>query len=264
MNLTDIVPYILTFNEKENIRKCLDALRWAKEVVVIDSFSNDGTTDIAAEFSNVRIVQRKFDSLSLQHSFALDQIPSGNWVLRLDADWVVTPQLIAEIESLDIATDVGGVRIRFLFSIYGEMVPVSLYPPVVALFQHVGAGYVQDGHTERLVPYGEVVDANCRLIHEDRKPLDRFLLSQVNYSKLESAKLSGSSASELGLKTRIRKVPGLSALLIGLYLLFWKGALFRGRASLHYVLQRVVAEMTLSLRVLDERIRNDQPNNLEE
>tara|TARA_B110000503_G_scaffold137048_1_gene220555 strand:+ start:1490 stop:2296 length:807 start_codon:yes stop_codon:yes gene_type:complete len=260
MNLTEIVPYILTYNEKENIRTCLDGLLWAKKVIVIDSFSNDGTADIAAEYSNVRIVQRKFDSHSLQHLFALDQISTGKWVFRLDADWVVTPRLVAEIESLDIATDVGGVRIKFLYSIYGEMAPVSLYPPVVALFRNEGADYVQDGHTEQLIPYGEVVGANCRLIHEDKKPLDRFLLSQINYSKLESARFSGISSTKLGWKARTRQVPGLSAFLIGLYLLFWKGALFRGRASLHYALQRVVAELTLSLRILDERIRDDRKN----
>ena len=262
MKLNEIVPYILTFNEKENIRQCLDGLWWAQEVLVVDSFSKDGTTDIAAEYPNVRIVRRKFDSHSLQHLFALDQLSTASWTLRLDADWVVTPQLVAEIESLELTKEVGGVRFKFLYSIYGEMAPVSAYPPVVALFKVQGSGYLQDGHTEKLVPNGEVIDAQCRLIHEDKKPLDRFLVSQINYSKLESARLSSNSSSKLSWKARIRQVPGLSALLMGLYLLFWKGALFRGRASLHYVLQRVVAEMTLSLRILDERIRDDRQEDL--
>lgn len=263
MKLGDITPYILTYNEETNIKKCLEALRWAKSVLVVDSFSNDRTLDIVAEFENVRVVQRAFDSHSQQHAFALEQIFESNWVLRLDADWVVTPELLSEIELFDERPEICGVRIPFLFSIYGEMVPISLYPPVIALFKRKNVRYLQDGHTERLVPGGDVVNARAKLIHEDKKPLDRYLISQINYSKMEAVRIDNAAATGQGIKTRLRKVPGLAALLMAAYLLFWKRGLFRGRASLHYVLQRLVAELTISLRILDERMRNDHVNTKE-
>src|SRR5690348_6642347 len=96
VRLDDITPYILTYNEEDNIGKCLGALRWAKHVVVVDSFSTDRTLQIIAEFPNTRVVQRVFDSHSRQHNFALEQIPESNWVLRLDADWILTPELLSE------------------------------------------------------------------------------------------------------------------------------------------------------------------------
>jgi glycosyltransferase involved in cell wall biosynthesis len=257
MKLNDITPYILTYNEEANIKKCLEGLRWAKDVVIFDSFSDDRTLVIASEFQNTRVIQRAFDSHSRQHAFALDQMPESKWVLRLDADWVVTPELLLEIEALDIRSNVGGVCIPFLFSIYGEMAPIGMYPTVVALFKREGSSYIQDGHTERLVHGGDVVSTRASLIHEDKKPLDRFLQSQIKYSKLEATKIDGPGTARQGMKAKLRKVPGLVALLVALYLLFWKGGLFRGRASMHYVLQRLVAELTLSLRILDERIRSD-------
>lgn len=257
MKLDDITPYILTYNEEANIKKCLEALRWAKQVVVIDSFSDDRTLEIVAEFRNARVIQRVFDSHCQQHAFALEQIPGSKWVLRLDADWILTPELLSEIEAMDEQPNVCGLRIPFLFSIYGEMTPISLYPPVIALFKREGARYMQDGHTDRLLPAGDVLDARAKLIHEDKKSLDRYLISQIKYSKLEAAKIDNAAASWQGIKMKFRKTPGLAALLVAAYLLIWRGGVFRGRASLHYILQRLVAELTISLRILDERIRND-------
>lgn len=257
MQLENIVPYILTFNEDANIEKCLEALHWAKEIIVVDSFSDDETLAIAARYPTVRVVQRAFDSHSEQHKFAISLIPAEKWVLRLDADWLVTADLLKDLERLDLPNSVGGIRVPFLFSIYGKITPISLYPPVIALFHRDGAGYIQDGHTERIVPSGDVINIRSHLLHEDKKSLDRFLLSQIKYSKLEAEKICGTESMSLGWKGRVRRIPGVSALLVGLYLLLIRGGLFRGRASWHYILQRVIAESIVSIRLLDDRIRID-------
>lgn len=259
MLLDHITPYILTYNEEANIEKCLDALQWAKDVLVIDSFSDDRTLEIVAKFANTRVIQRAFDSHYLQHTFAIQQSSGSEWLLRLDADWIVTPELLSEIEDMEERSDVCGLRVSFLYSIYGEMTPISVYPPVIALFRRMGARYVQDGHTERLILSGNIVDARTKLIHEDKKSLDRYLLSQIKYSKLEIAKIN-SAATAKGFKTKLRKIPGLAPLLVAVYLLIFRGGLFRGRASRHYILQRLIAELTISLRLLDDKIRKDHTN----
>ena len=254
MDLSQLSAYVLTFNEEDNIRKCLEHLSWAKKVVVVDSGSTDQTSEIVNEFSNAKLVTRSFDNHRNQHEFALSLLNSP-WVLRLDADWLVSKALLDEIEALNLEPNIGGYRIPFHFSIHGELVPINVYPPVTALFRRQGARYVQDGHTERLMPKGEVAACLAPLIHEDKKSIDRFLQSQIKYSKLEFEKFSAPSKTPQHWKTRIRATPGLAPLLVAIYLLVFRGGLFRGQVSWHYILQKIIAECAVSLRLLDEKIK---------
>lgn len=79
---------IITYNERENIRRCLENLVWADEIVVIDSFSDDGTPDIARQFTD-RVYQNRWPGFIEQKNFALDRA-SNDWVLAVDADEVVS------------------------------------------------------------------------------------------------------------------------------------------------------------------------------
>src|SRR6185503_1237397 len=98
--LDQITPLILTYNEAPNIARTLDSLRWANEVVVVDSLSTDETVKIAAGFSNVRVVQRAFDCHRNQWEFGLKQTSiATEWVLALDADYIVTTDFLDEIQN---------------------------------------------------------------------------------------------------------------------------------------------------------------------
>ena len=80
---------ILTYNEAPNIARALGGLSWAKEIVVVDSFSEDETVEIATSFPQVRVVQRAFDCHRNQWEFGLKETGiSTPWVLALDADYV--------------------------------------------------------------------------------------------------------------------------------------------------------------------------------
>jgi glycosyltransferase involved in cell wall biosynthesis len=92
---------VICFNEERNIARCLEALAWCEQTVVVDSGSTDRTVEIARQF-RCEIVQRKFDTFMNQKNFALDQC-RHEWVLSADADEVITPALTAEIEKLDFA-----------------------------------------------------------------------------------------------------------------------------------------------------------------
>src|SRR5262245_31744706 len=96
-----ITPVVLTYDEEPNLARTLGALTWAREVLVVDSFSHDGTLRIASSFPNVRVVQRAFDNHCAQWSFGLDSTgPEPGFVLALDADYLVTPELLAELATL--------------------------------------------------------------------------------------------------------------------------------------------------------------------
>ena len=89
--LSDITPLILTFNEAPNIRRTLEQLSWAQEIVVVDSFSTDETLAIATTLPRTRVVHREFDSFAGQCNFGL-QCARTEWVLSLDADYVLSDE----------------------------------------------------------------------------------------------------------------------------------------------------------------------------
>ena len=89
--LDRITPVLLTYNEEQNINRALSHLSWAKEIVVVDSGSTDGTAAILAKFPNVRVFSRPFDTHANQWRFATEQTKiATEWLLRLDADYQVS------------------------------------------------------------------------------------------------------------------------------------------------------------------------------
>ena len=91
-----ISALVITYNEEENIEGILDNLSFADELIVIDSYSTDRTVALIEEHPNVKLIQRKFINYTDQKSYALTQA-SHDWVLFLDADERLTPELKAEV-----------------------------------------------------------------------------------------------------------------------------------------------------------------------
>ena len=89
---------IITKNESNNIRRCLNSIDWADEIIIVDSGSEDGTLDICEEF-NCRIEKSDWSGFGPQKNKALN-LASGDWILSIDADEEVTPALQTEIQSL--------------------------------------------------------------------------------------------------------------------------------------------------------------------
>jgi glycosyltransferase involved in cell wall biosynthesis len=252
--LNHITPVILTYNEAPNIERTLEQLTWARDVVVVDSFSTDETLDLVARTSQARVFQREFDSHENQWNFALSQTGiASKWVLALDADYILTPELIDELKSLNPSSSVAGYRARFIYCVQGRRLRGSAYPPVTVLYRHRGASYQQDGHTQRVELEGEIAQLHSRILHDDRKSFDHWLRAQAQYMKLESSKLAASKWAELGWADRIRKLRVVAPVAIFFYCLFVKGAILDGRAGLYYAFQRALAELLLSLYLFEER-----------
>lgn len=93
--LKTISVIIPTFNVEKIISRCLDALKWADEVVVVDMFSTDRTREICESFPNVSFYQNK-DYIFANVNYGIDHA-KGDWLMRLDSDEVVTPELAQEI-----------------------------------------------------------------------------------------------------------------------------------------------------------------------
>lgn len=244
-----ITPLILTYNEAPNIARTLDKLKWASQVLVVDSFSSDETVNICRRFSNVQIVQRAFDSFGQQCNFGLELIKT-EWVLSLDADYQLSNALIEEIKSLDL-TICDGYRARFIYNVYGHSLRSTLYPPRTVLYRRDRAIYENDGHGHRVQVTGTVNDLRSCIYHDDRKSLSRWLQSQDKYMILEVQKLMHTSTDQLSRTDRIRRGKILAPVLTLLYCLFYKQLLFDGWPGWYYTMQRVLAETVLSLRLIE-------------
>ena len=246
--ISDITPLILTFNEAPNLRRTLERLGWARDIVIVDSFSTDETLAIAREFTQVRVVRRKFVSFADQCNFGLEQLQT-EWALSLDADYHLSPELVAEIQSLSPAAEVAGYRAGFRFCIYGQALRTCLYPPRTVLYRRSKACYQNDGHGHHVKVDGQVCRLHGRIDHDDRKPLAQWFLAQDRYAVLEAAKLTGARPGELGWPDRLRQLIVVAPALIFFYTLFGKGLILDGWAGWFYVWQRTLAEMMLSLRL---------------
>lgn len=93
---TRISAVIITRNEERNIRRTLSRLFWCDEIIIVDSFSTDNTVAICREFG-CKVYFKKFEGYGAQKRHAV-ALASNDWVLCLDADEVLSPGLISEIE----------------------------------------------------------------------------------------------------------------------------------------------------------------------
>lgn len=254
-----ITPVILTFNEENNIGRSLNMLRWAKRVVVVDSGSTDQTLEIAHSFKNVSIYDRPFDTHAEQWNYAIEGTEiDTDWVLRLDADYILTQEVIHEISGLQNVGDVEAFEISFRYAINGRILRSSLYPPNKILFRHGKQSIIQAGHSERWFFAGNVQRLVGKVIHDDRKSLRRWFESQIAYASQEAYHLLDTANADLSLVQRLRKA-GLPAPLVNfIYVLFFKGVIFDGRAGWFYALQRLLAEVLIALELMDRRSRVDQ------
>ena len=250
--LDQITPLILTYNEAPNIGRSLEQLRWARDIVVVDSGSDDETVEIVKSFPNARVVQRAFDDHAAQWNFGLSGTGiSTEWVLAMDADYFLTPPVIDELRTLEPLANTAGYRAQFTYCINGRPLRSGLYTPVTVLYRRSLAKYIQDGHTQRLLLNGEVVALRSRILHDDRKPLSHWFKSQQRYIALEAKKLSASDAIDLSKADRIRRLRLVAPLAVLFYCLIVRGGVLDGWAGFYYAFQRMLAELLLSLYLLE-------------
>src|SRR4030042_1250512 len=107
MEKTPVSVYVLTTNNRRTIERCLKSLSWAAEVVVVDSFSQDGTYDICKQYTD-KIFQRTWTGHRDQYQYAAD-LTTQDWIMFVDADEKVPTELAEEIRNvLDGAEDWDG------------------------------------------------------------------------------------------------------------------------------------------------------------
>lgn len=254
MNLTLITPVLLTFNEAPNLARTLQELQWAQEVIIIDSFSTDETELIACSFSNVQFISRQFDNHTTQWNFGVSQAKTP-WVLTLDADYQLSSHFREELETMTECPQISAYFAVIRYCIHGHPLRGTLYPPRPVLFQPMHCCYVQDGHSQALSIKGSSGQLTNVIFHDDRKSFTHWLVSQNRYAKLEARKLATTGSKDLSFADKIRKLIFLAPFLTFAYCLVVKGLWRDGWLGVSYTFQRVLAEIILSLHLVEGELK---------
>lgn len=251
--MIDVTALILTFNEERNIARTLDVLKFVERVLIIDSFSTDETIRLAhLTHPSVQVETRAFDSFAGQCNFGLSKITT-EWVLSLDADYVLTPELAREIAQLAPQTNVAGYSAQFRYCIFGRPLRATIYPARTILYRRALAHYRDEGHGHRVTVNGKITKLVGKIDHDDRKSFTHWIHSQDRYATIEAQHLLHAQADALTLPDRIRLRIYFAPILVFGYLLFARGLILDGWPGWYYVSQRVIAEFLLSIRLLAAR-----------
>lgn len=186
--VTVLIP---TYNEERNLAACLQSVSWAKEIFVVDSYSNDNTENIA-KANGAEFFQHPFENYAAQKNWALDNLAiSQKWVLILDADERVSDDLALEIGSVLRENRPNGpvgyyINRRFIFM--GRWIRhCGWYPSWnVRLFRDGRALYEERPVHEHMLVDGTVDYMKHDLIHDDQRGITAWLERHNQYSTWEA------------------------------------------------------------------------------
>lgn len=260
---------IPTKDEERNIPDCIKSVSWVGEIFVYDSMSSDRTVEIA-ERSGANVMQRSFDNFADHKNWALDNLPfKFDWVLILDADEHVTPELREEIDHAIRADSIAGYYIPRKNLFMGKWIRHGGWFPdyQLRLFRRGKARYENRIVHEHMVIDGQTGYLQHPLIHQDFKGLERYFDRHNSYSSLEAVEafkiLNGTKASvqiDKGLKNagperrRVLKEFGYRfvpcrSLAKFLWMYVIKRGFLDGRMGFRYCLLHAMYEYQISLKI---------------
>jgi glycosyltransferase involved in cell wall biosynthesis len=183
---------VITRNERANILNCLSSVAFADEIVVLDNASTDGTADLARSLGARVDVTLDWPGFGRQKNRALG-LARGEWILSIDADERVTPELRAEI--LSVMADSESLEVYKIprrSSYCGQFMLHSGWNPdyVVRLFRSGCASFSDDLVHERLVANSAVGQLRSPLLHLSYPDFDSVLDKVNRYSSAGAAGLS--------------------------------------------------------------------------
>lgn len=218
--LPKVSVIVITKNEAVNIRGCLESVKWADEIVVLDSGSSDGTVDICRQYTNQVHSSEDWPGFGVQRNRALAKA-SGEWILALDADERVPPELHREIlEVLNRTEEISVYEIPRLSYYCGRAMRHSGWWPdyVARLFRRDTARFSEAPVHERLCYAGRPGRLRNHLEHFSFRGLDEVLDKINRYS----------TAGALMMRAQGRSASLSGAILHGLWAFVRTYILYRG------------------------------------
>ena len=192
MNSRKISAVIVARNEEHNIRVCLETVRWADEIVVVDNFSTDRTQAISREFTD-KIFQHEFHGFGQLRNDAVAHA-SFDWVFSLDADERATPELADEIrQAIESGPPADGYFIPRRSHFLGHWIRhCGWYPDYrqLQLFRKSRMRYRDDVIHEGFDLNGQARRLNNYVLHYPFRDIDHYVAKQNRYSDLMARRMA--------------------------------------------------------------------------
>lgn len=181
-----ISAIVLTKNEENRIEACLESIKWVDEIIVIDSYSQDKTTEIAKKFG-AKIFIREFDNYVNQKNWAFSK-SSGDWILYIDADERVLKLLKLEIINLVLDDQYSAYAISRRNIIFGQEEKYGPFWPdwVIRLVRRKDfTKWVGEVH-EHMEFKGKLGYTKNSLLHLTHRNVDQIIFKNLEWSKIDA------------------------------------------------------------------------------
>jgi len=180
---------IITLNEERYIKSLLEDIDFADEIIVVDSYSSDKTVSIIQSIPNVKLIQNQFIDYTSQRNFALDQA-KNNWILFIDADERLTPELKAEIlATINNKNAASAYLIYRTFMFKNKKLHFSGWQTdkIFRLFKKSDCRYKEDRMVhEKLFVNGKTAVLKNKLIHFSYTSYEEYKLKMKKYGILKA------------------------------------------------------------------------------
>jgi len=189
MKRSSVSAVIITLNEEENIRRCLNSVKWVDEIVIVDGYSTDRTLEIAKEF-NAKIVMHKFEGDFGQERNIGNQNASGVWVLALDADEEIPEETRKQIEEiLERGSKFSAYNVlRNQYFLGRFMQYGGRQHRIVNFYKKDKTSF--DGKVHHLVKVeGDICDAPFAINHYPFNSISQFIQKQDRYTLYEAREM---------------------------------------------------------------------------
>lgn len=192
---------IITLNEEENIRRCLDSVFFADEIVVVDSGSRDRTCEIAKQYTD-KVFFRPMNGFGEQKQYAVDQT-TGDWILSLDADERISQELRDSLVAL-FRTPPHEIPFQG-YTIYRRNVylgrPIlhcGWYVPILRLFRKGRGQFNEKLVHEEIIVHGPVGQLKGDILHEPYTDIFHHLEKIRLYASLDAREVLAKGRRVIG------------------------------------------------------------------
>ena len=242
---------LITLNSEKTLRPVLEAVSWANEIVLVDSGSTDKTLEIARQF-NAKIIFRAFDGYGSQKNFATSQA-SNDWILSLDDDEILTPELQQEIQNLNLSTtNFDGFKIPRSLIFLGKLLKFSgeYKRLTLRLFNRKYGNWNAEYVHESVEINGKIGVLKHQILHDSYRDLTDYFNKFNKYTSLGAKTLAerGKTVSSLKIISRFPTT------FLKIYLL--KGSCLDGYAGFMWALLTAINPVVKYAKLRE--IRNSQ------
>lgn len=261
---------VLVYNEEDTLQSCLDSIKWCNDVIVIDSFSSDGTCEIA-EKSGARVFQNKFKDFAQQRNYANDIVNfKHDWVFHLDADEHFTTELRAECNTAIEKYEFGAFLVPAKEILWGTWLKYSAGTVYQMRFHKLtDARFEQYGHGQRECDLkkglGKLENAYEHYFFS--KGLNQWVIKHLRYAEEEVENEKNVSINEISFiklvngksheKRRILKALSYKMPLRPLFKFFYmyilKFGFLDGKVGFRFCVMKSIYEQFIVLKKVESR-----------